>query len=813
MFLKTFFSLVFALLLSTYTLANEFHDLARGQQWQELLERLRELGSAEARIYMMNERDENGYTVFDVANDNHVDRETLITIDLLLQNSTSSHEDNGNFFPEEGEYKDPDSEIKDEDEQPKEPMKKTGPITLDDATDEGMGLEKTVWGGLGGSISGAISLMFPREKTENDSIHNRGAKRLSSSAPTIGGQSNSLLIKEVELDREAALSAIKSNIEFKRGHEENHEIPPELMQHAQILISSYRREQGLVARKLYHTTSGYMLTVYMHGSNVIIVTDHISKKVKKAKRTSSSPSSTSIRSTAGLSTISNTASTITTITSSDSIREQALSRSEALHFIKKLIADLVNTSVLKDRKKILEEKKVVQKAIDALRKMYDADEETTFHIYKVPGSNKKWEVVVYCDDTGKEFTVYVNYLDLQLGEGNEGFIYVTERHPTVKDGKIRLVKKMKNDASAKQRADIEIDIASKHDFLEGAVSSDKFIYEFMSLIGIKLPKKVPAALKKEIAFLLLKVLHEDWHLKGLNHGDVKPDNILLNVRTIENLEELLTLKLCDYGMSHRACNAVKKPVIATPFFREPEAGNDVYSYRADNWAAALVILILLEPDFDLEVFERTVPFDADATHEMLASAFPNVIIHGIVDPDIERDAFIEELIKFVLWLTHIDPTQRPNLDQIGDVLKRWEELYFPKYAPPVTSEPKVRKSRGGSLSIPNFGSKILLRKNSVEPREGGQNSDRKSSNSGGRISPLRLDKRSSPTSTGKLQQSTTSVPEIFVGMPPMSQAGSVLEKVESDLNKKPKEEKPLREATRTLERKNGYNPNKHKEKK
>lgn len=81
------------------------------------------------------------------------------------------------------------------------------------------------------------------------------------------------------------------------------------------------------------------------------------------------------------------------------------------------------------------------------------------------------------------------------------------------------------------------------------------------------------------------------HANNIIYADLKPSNVLMN--------EYNTLKLCDFGLSKKISDLVKKkdepndnsPKSGTPYYMAPELFSDegVYSFYSDMWALGCVL--------------------------------------------------------------------------------------------------------------------------------------------------------------------------------------------------------------------------------
>lgn len=111
------------------------------------------------------------------------------------------------------------------------------------------------------------------------------------------------------------------------------------------------------------------------------------------------------------------------------------------------------------------------------------------------------------------------------------------------------------------------------------------LFDYVTQIGFKNEME-----KKKIFYNFLKAI-EYLHSKGISHGDIKPENILL--------DENLNPKVCDFGFS-KSCTVLKdKKRNFSTYFAAPEMfkRGEINLLKADIWAIGVTLYCLSELTF------------------------------------------------------------------------------------------------------------------------------------------------------------------------------------------------------------------------
>jgi len=145
------------------------------------------------------------------------------------------------------------------------------------------------------------------------------------------------------------------------------------------------------------------------------------------------------------------------------------------------------------------------------------------------------------------------------------------------------------------------------------------------------------------------------------HGDIKPDNILVN-------ESKLNLKLCDFGSaSHVADNDIT-PYLVSRFYRAPEIIMGLpYGYGVDMWSVGCTIY---------EVYTGKILFPGNSNNQMLKyfmdlkGKMPNKLARKGAFKDNHFDASCNFLYREVDKITEKEKVvTMSTINQSRDLLK------------------------------------------------------------------------------------------------------------------------------------------------
>lgn len=173
--------------------------------------------------------------------------------------------------------------------------------------------------------------------------------------------------------------------------------------------------------------------------------------------------------------------------------------------------------------------------------------------------------------------------------------------------------------------------------------------------------------KKKIIFGFLDAI-KYLHNKGISHGDIKAENILL--------AEDLTPKLCDFGYSRTSVVAGNEAKNGTLYYAAPELfrKGKFDTLKTDIWAIGVTLYSLSELQFPFK--------DGDQ----------NYIVKQIVNGNLSIRAGIDsKLRRIVECCTQMNPTDRPS---INDLMK--DEYFY------LEDETEENKDNNFDMKLSNF---------------------------------------------------------------------------------------------------------------
>jgi len=170
---------------------------------------------------------------------------------------------------------------------------------------------------------------------------------------------------------------------------------------------------------------------------------------------------------------------------------------------------------------------------------------------------------------------------------------------------------------------------------------------------------------KDIVFKIIKDIFTTLvlcHSKNILYGDMKPSNLLLTTKNIDNIHPENTLiKTIDFGLSRKHPHSYFSSRFGTITFMAPEVFDYHFSYPADIWAAGICIYILITGKYPFELPNTGVGIDDMQTiinNQIINFNHLNWILYG------------DGLRLMVKQMLNINPYKRPTAAEVLDSLNR-----------------------------------------------------------------------------------------------------------------------------------------------
>ena len=146
--------------------------------------------------------------------------------------------------------------------------------------------------------------------------------------------------------------------------------------------------------------------------------------------------------------------------------------------------------------------------------------------------------------------------------------------------------------------------------------------------------------KKKIVLKILEAI-KYLHQKGISHGDIKTENILL--------DKDLSPKLCDFGYSKTTKIAGDEGKRGTLYYAAPElfTKGEFDTFKADIYAIGVTLYSMTEKEF---------PYESDDQKQIVQQ-----ILNGKLTIKKETDPLLKRLFE---KCTVLNPQNRPSIDDI-----------------------------------------------------------------------------------------------------------------------------------------------------
>lgn len=153
--------------------------------------------------------------------------------------------------------------------------------------------------------------------------------------------------------------------------------------------------------------------------------------------------------------------------------------------------------------------------------------------------------------------------------------------------------------------------------------------------------RVPLGQARQFAAALFAGL-QHLHGQAVLHRDLKPDNLLLDLRG--------RLVISDFGVAELTQNNTATGSAGSPAFLPPEIVRGAASYAADKvdvWAAGVTLFFIITGSY---------PFNTQSLAALIESTAA-----GTVEMPASLDAETAGLLRALLT---VDPAQRPGIDEV-----------------------------------------------------------------------------------------------------------------------------------------------------
>lgn len=168
------------------------------------------------------------------------------------------------------------------------------------------------------------------------------------------------------------------------------------------------------------------------------------------------------------------------------------------------------------------------------------------------------------------------------------------------------------------------------------------------------------------------------HGLGIVHGDLNPENILL-----EDRRDSLSIKLADFGSALRNSEKYEKgPKIGKSYYLAPEVYDGICNEKSDMWSCGIILYILLcgHPPFDGENDEQIISLVRRSRLLMEGRVWEKVsseakdLISKLICPSLFRISASSTLKHD--WIIHNLETKASG-SEIQDALKNLQKFHAP----------------------------------------------------------------------------------------------------------------------------------------
>jgi PAS domain S-box-containing protein len=216
-------------------------------------------------------------------------------------------------------------------------------------------------------------------------------------------------------------------------------------------------------------------------------------------------------------------------------------------------------------------------------------------------------------------------LDGRLGEGGMGHVYRARHLQLGKAFALKLIAPaFADDSIARQRFNLEAKLASEisHpnivsvvDFGEDSQFGAYMVMELVEGEPLVAPGTLPMSVKRALDILAqIADALDHIHKRGIIHGDVKADNIMLATEN-DGARRRRVARLLDFGLARRDHHEEEGGVSGSPHYLAPErASGGPASVSTDIYALGVLGYLL---------FTGTLPFDGSVVDVLMAHIHQN----------------------------------------------------------------------------------------------------------------------------------------------------------------------------------------------
>ena len=298
-------------------------------------------------------------------------------------------------------------------------------------------------------------------------------------------------------------------------------------------------------------------------------------------------------------------------------------------------------------------------------------------------------------EPGEQFGDYL--IISELGRGNNGVVYLAEQHPL--DREVALKVLLPEHSGNREYIDLLMNEARSaarmcHPHIVQALDAGningcyylamEYVHgRTLENIRLESPELISLDFLIDISIQLADALDYAWRDFQMNHGDIKPENLL--ICDSENM-----LKLADLGLAHVSGRVSSEDgsIMATPMYVSPEvvAGSSEGGVSSDIYSFGVMFYELLagQPPFrgDTETLLRC---HLEVPAPPLAAANPDVP---------------PELAEFTARMLAKSPEERPgSWQEVKDFLEAFRDSRRPADA---EEEQPVEKENKGDSPLPRI---------------------------------------------------------------------------------------------------------------